>query len=81
MQYHSEYNGHRTPSIDRTPWNIANRTGKPEVLDIYRKFAKLRMQLLPYITEEARYSATSGRTAYETVISRLANDPLAWQNQ
>ncbi|MCY7405583.1 MAG: hypothetical protein LH475_13345 [Cryobacterium sp.] len=27
MQYHSEFNHHRTPSVDRTPWNIAERTG------------------------------------------------------
>ncbi|WP_202045505.1 TIM-barrel domain-containing protein [Microbacterium sp. Se63.02b] len=27
MQYHSEFNHHRLPSRDRTPWNIAERTG------------------------------------------------------
>ncbi len=28
MQYHSEFNHHRTPSRDRTPWNIAERYGR-----------------------------------------------------
>lgn len=79
MQFHSEYNGHRSPSIDRTPWNIANRTGKPEVLDIYRKFAKLRMQLLPYIIEEARHSATSGEPLMRPLFLDWPNDTLAWQ--
>ena len=27
MQYHSEYNQHREPCRDRTPWNIQARTG------------------------------------------------------
>lgn len=79
MQYHSEYNGHSIPNIDRTPWNIADRTGRPEVVEIFRKFAKLRMQLLPYITEEARYSATSGEPLMRPLFLDWPNDPLAWQ--
>ena len=54
MQYHSEYNHHRSPSRDRTPWNIAERTGDQRVLPAYRRFALLRMRLLPYLAEQAR---------------------------
>lgn len=60
MQYHSEYNHHRQPSNDRTPWNIAERTHTPEVLSIFRYFARLRMNLLPYILHTALQSATTG---------------------
>lgn len=51
MQYHAETKGEY--NRDRTPWNIANRTNCPEVIDIYRKYANLRMNLLPYIYSEA----------------------------
>ena len=37
MQYHSEFNHHRTPSRDRTPWNIAEQTGDERVLDVFRR--------------------------------------------
>ena len=37
MQYHSEFNHHRTPSRDRTPWNIAERTGDDRVLPVFRR--------------------------------------------
>ena len=38
MQYHSEFNHHRTPSSDRTPWNIAERTGDDAGAPVSRKF-------------------------------------------
>jgi len=60
MQYHSEYNHHRLPPNDRTPWNIAERTQTPEVVSIFRFFARLRMNLLPYIYHTARQSASTG---------------------
>lgn len=60
MQYHSEYNHHRQPSNDRTPWNIAERTQNPDVISIFRFYAQLRMKLMPYILHSARQSAQTG---------------------
>lgn len=60
MQYHSEYNHHRKPCNDRTPWNIAERTQSPKVLSMFRYFAHIRMNLLPYILNAARQSASTG---------------------
>ena len=60
MQYHSEFNEHRQPLNDRTPWNIAERTDKPEVISIFRYFSNLRMNLIPYILESARQSSGTG---------------------
>jgi alpha-glucosidase (family GH31 glycosyl hydrolase) len=60
MQYHSEYNHHRRPSNDRTPWNIAERTQSLDVISIFRFFACLRMNLLPYILHTARQSTLTG---------------------
>jgi alpha-glucosidase (family GH31 glycosyl hydrolase) len=79
MQYHSDYNHHRTPIRDRTPWNIAERTGTPEVIDIYRKYAHLRMQLLPYIEAEAAHCAQTGEPLMRPLLLDWPEDPKAWQ--
>ncbi|MEO8286151.1 MAG: TIM-barrel domain-containing protein [Chloroflexota bacterium] len=60
MQYHSEFNDHKEPNRDRTPWNIQARTGDTDVIPIFRKYARLRMTLLPYIYAEARKSSQTG---------------------
>jgi len=54
MQYHSEFNHHREPSNDRTPWNVAERTGDPAGLTLFRRFARLCEELVPYLVEQAR---------------------------
>jgi alpha-D-xyloside xylohydrolase len=60
MQYHSEYNHHQKPLNDRTPWNIAKRTNNPSVLKVFKFYANLRMNLLPYILQTARSSSKTG---------------------
>jgi len=60
MQYHSDGNGRRIPSRDRTPWNIQEQTHDPEVIPIFREFANLRMNLLPYILGQAWESSQTG---------------------
>ncbi len=60
MQYHSEFNHHRTPSRDRTPWNIAERTGDERVLPVSRRFVQLRERLVPYLAEETRHAIAAG---------------------
>jgi alpha-glucosidase (family GH31 glycosyl hydrolase) len=79
MQYHSEFNDHRLPLRDRTPWNIAERTGHPEVIDIYRRFVKTRMSLMPYITAEARYCAETGEPLMRPLLLDWPRDPQVWQ--
>ncbi len=44
----------------QTPWNIAERTNNPDLLHIFRYFARLRMNLLPYILHAAKQSASTG---------------------
>jgi len=60
MQYHSDGNGRRIPSRDRTPWNIQDQSGDPDVLSIFRQFANLRMNLIPYILSQAWESSRTG---------------------
>jgi alpha-D-xyloside xylohydrolase len=59
MQYHSEPHN-ASECRDRTPWNIADRHGDPSVLDVYRRYAKLRIRLLDYIYGEARALSSRG---------------------
>lgn len=61
MQYHSEFNHHRTPSRDRTPWNIAERTGDDRVLPVFRSYTRLRERLVPYLAASASVSIETGR--------------------
>jgi len=79
MQYHSEFNNHRKPSRDRTPWNIAEQTGYPEVLEIYRHYVKTHMHLMPYITAEARYCAETGEPLMRPLFLDWHTDPQAWK--
>jgi alpha-glucosidase (family GH31 glycosyl hydrolase) len=58
MQYHAESKAELNQ--DRTPWNIAERSGDDRAISVYRYFANLRMSLLPYIEQEAKYSVESG---------------------
>jgi alpha-glucosidase (family GH31 glycosyl hydrolase) len=67
MQYHSEYNAHRTPSNDRTPWNIEARTGDVRVIETFRYFVSLREKLMDYIWAEAQYTAVSGEPMMRAV--------------
>ncbi len=81
MQYHAETKGEH--NRDRTPWNIAERTGKPQVLDIYKKFADLRMNMLPYIYEQARISCETGlplmRAMAVEYLQNRACRQMTWQ--
>jgi alpha-glucosidase (family GH31 glycosyl hydrolase) len=72
MQYHAESKGEFNQ--DRTPWNIAERSNNPKVIAIYRYFAKLRMNLLPYIYQEASYSSMSGEPMMRALILDYPED-------
>lgn len=79
MQYHSEYNHHRQPSNDRTPWNIQARTGDTDVVPIFRFFANLRMNLLPYIMDEAWHSSQTGIPMMRTLSLEFSSDDVCRQ--
>ncbi len=67
MQYHAEFNQHRLPLRDRTPWNIQERTGEKRVIPAFRFFVNVRHNLMPYIWQEAQYSASSGQPMMRAV--------------
>lgn len=79
MQYHSEFFNHEENHVDRTPWNIAKRTNSPEVIDIYRYYAKLRMELIPYILEEAEYCKKTASPLMKFLFIDFPEDPKCWE--
>lgn len=80
MQYHSEFNHHRKPSNDRTPWNIAERTGDPTVIGDVRELVKLRERLLPYIAESAKKAVQTSRPLMRPLYFDHPDDPRVWDH-
>lgn len=78
MQFHSEFNHHREPSNDRSPWNIATQNGDPEVVTIFRKFTQLRNSLIPYLAQEGEVAINSGRPLMAGLFFDYGDDPEIW---
>ena len=80
MQYHAEFNYHRSPSRDRTPWNIAERHLRPDVLAEFRRFAQLRELLVPYLSTQAAAGIAVGKPLMRALAFEVADDPQIWQH-
>jgi len=79
MQYHSEFNHHRSPSRDRTPWNVAERTGNAEVVDVFRGFTRLRTRLIPYLAAEGRRAVAERRPLMRALFFDAQDDERVWE--
>jgi alpha-D-xyloside xylohydrolase len=62
---------------DRSPWNIAKRRNAPEVLSICRRLLEEREKLLPYILEQAKVSANTGRPMMAALVFDFPSDEKA----
>jgi alpha-glucosidase (family GH31 glycosyl hydrolase) len=78
MQYHSEFNHHRRPSNDRTPWNVGEQTGDERVVPAYRALAQLRMRLVPYLAAQAAVAVEHGRPLMRALFFDDADDARIW---
>ena len=78
MQYHSEFNHHRLPLRDRTPWNVAEQTGHPELVELARVFTGVREELRPYLAEQARVSIETARPLMRALFFDHPDDPEIW---
>ncbi len=72
MQYHAESKAEFNQ--DRTPWNIADRTGDNRAISGYRYYANLRMNLLPYIYDQARKATEQGIPLMRSLYMEYPND-------
>jgi len=75
MQYHTEPSD---KSDDRTPWNIAQRTGNPSVITSFEKLTNLRMNILPYIYYQSKISSKSGIPLMRSMYIEFHEDPLCF---
>lgn len=72
MQYHAESKAEFNQ--DRTPWNIASRTGEDRVIDVYRYFANVRMNLIPYIFHESKKACQTGFPLMKALVLDYPDD-------
>ncbi len=75
MQYHAESKAEFNQ--DRTPWNIAERSGDPRALTLYAFYARLRMALLPYFVAEAAHCVEARTPLMRPMLLDHADDPAA----
>lgn len=80
MQYHSEFNHHRKPARDRTPWNIAQLSGDHEVTGEVRELVRLRERLVPYLAEHARRSLETSRPLMRPLYFDHPTDADVWRH-
>ncbi|WP_166354716.1 TIM-barrel domain-containing protein [Phytoactinopolyspora limicola] len=78
MQYHSEFNHHRRPWRDRTPWNVAEQTGDERVIPVFRRYAHLRDRLVPYLAEQAAHTVAGGAPLMRGLFFDYPGDDDAW---
>lgn len=78
MQYHSEFNHHRLPLRDRTPWNVAETSGDATVVPVFRRYAQLRERLRPYLAEQARRTLATDRPLLRGLFVDHPHDEAVW---
>ncbi|ABL84125.1 TIM-barrel domain-containing protein [Nocardioides sp. JS614] len=78
MQYHSEFNHHRPPLRDRTPWNVQEASGDERVVPVFRHFARMRERLVPYLAEQARATVATDRPLMRPLFFDHPADPALW---
>lgn len=66
MQYHAESKAEFNQ--DRTPWNVAERSGDDRALTGYAFYANLRLSLLPYLTREAAHCVAARQPLMRAMI-------------
>ncbi len=80
MQYHSEFNHHREPCRDRTPWNIAERHDDPSVISTYRRFAHIREALVDHLHEQLRDGIGRGLPLMRPLALAWPQDEAIWDH-
>jgi alpha-glucosidase (family GH31 glycosyl hydrolase) len=80
MQYHSEFNHHRRPLRDRTPWHVAETNHDPDVVEVFRRYAQLRERLVPYLAEEAARTVATDAPLMRGLFFDWPQDPAVWDH-
>lgn len=78
MQYHSEFNHHRRPLRDRTPWWVAEVNDDPDVVEVFRRYAHLRERLVGYLADQARAAIATDRPLMRGLFFDWPDRPEVW---
>ena len=81
MQFHSEPRGGQYYMVqrnhwnnDRSPWNMALANRDESIVPIYRLFSNLRMNLLPYLWQEAQHCSRTLRPMMAHLVYDYPHD-------
>ncbi len=74
IQFHSE-KANPSVSEERSPWNVASRTGDNSVLTTFSKYINIRMNLMPYIYSEASHTSTTGVPMMRAMVLEAPDEP------
>lgn len=80
MQYHSEFNHHRTPLHDRTPWNIAERNADERVIPVFKRLVEVRERLIPYLAKQARRTIATSAPLMRPLYFTFPHDENVWEH-
>jgi alpha-glucosidase (family GH31 glycosyl hydrolase) len=80
MQYHSEFNHHRPPLRDRTPWNVGETNGDDRVVPAFRRFVRMRERLVPYLSAAAARTVATDRPLMRPLFFDHPGDPAVWEH-
>lgn len=73
MQFHSEKSD-PSPSEERSPWNVQERTGDETIIPVFRRYVNTRMNLLPYIFSEAQQCVNDGSPLMRAMLIDFPDD-------
>ncbi|MBU1094922.1 MAG: hypothetical protein KKB34_00445 [Bacteroidetes bacterium] len=72
MQFHSAYSG--DPNLERTPWNIARMYNDPSCIDVYKKYANVRFNIIPYLYSECEFTIETGFPLMRPLVTEYPLD-------
>jgi len=79
MQFHSAYSGNA--NLERSPWGVASRLNKPSCISVYKKYANLRYNIIPYLYTETRFTSDTAVPLMKPMFVEYPKDPLCISNE
>jgi alpha-glucosidase (family GH31 glycosyl hydrolase) len=79
MQFHSAYSG--DANLERSPWAVASRLNAPSCISVYKKYANIRFNIIPYLYTETRFTSNAAVPIMKPMFVEYPNDSLCVLNE